>query len=372
MHVPPVEIPMSLHSNGVLTPPVAGLGGLDEWVEMLWNQYGAVASNGRVECGRYTMRACFAAGLGLLLSVIAVSWAGGNATTAPATQPAGDSASLVLDGIERALKRVAALTAQHPAIAGVGDTRPQPVGDPACAPRQFQWDFANNATWWGMKYYPEPTAIDASKPFCRISLNLWTDSDPNLVGQPAFNQRAYVIGGKTWEGGLYVWSNDAELVKKVNDIVAEELTGATTRPAKASSPATRDGSQPATQADTAVPEAFKSAVRQCGGKMPEVHSNLDVRIVAGAEAIGPTPGTQTGKPKDILVLPVTIINNSALVIRTSLSHEWYGGEWPPTNLYACVEPKDRSEVRARPLELSPAYRAGERGSAQGETVLEPG
>lgn len=140
----------------------------------------------------------------------------------------------------------------------------------------------------------------------------------------------------------------------------------------ATPPATRPGTSPSTQAEAAVLSAIEGAVRECGGKMPEARSGLDVRIVAATEAIAPTPGTQTGQPKDILVLPVTIINNSGLVIRTSLAHEWYGGEWPPTNLYACVVPKDNQEVRARPLELSPVYRAGERGSVPVGTILEPG
>ena len=40
-----------------------------------------------------------------------------------------------------------------------------------------------------------------------------------------------------------------------------------------------------------------------------------------------------------LVLTLKITNAASEMIKTSLAHEWHGGEWPPTSLFASVAPE---------------------------------
>jgi hypothetical protein len=74
------------------------------------------------------------------------------------------------------------------------------------------------------------------------------------------------------------------------------------------------------------------------------------------------------KDIDVLVLPLTIQNNSAVPIQTTLEHEWHGGEWPPTNLYVSVlGPGEKAHAQ-----FTPVFLAGETGKEEKPTLIEPG
>jgi RNA polymerase sigma factor (sigma-70 family) len=82
-----------------------------------------------------------------------------------------------------------------------------------------------------------------------------------------------------------------------------------------------------------------------------------------------TPAATVRRTSDGLLLPVTITNHSAQDITTSLAHEWHGGEWPPTDLYAAVVP--RRAAKERPL--LPAYLSGERPGEKARSItIAPG
>lgn len=99
------------------------------------------------------------------------------------------------------------------------------------------------------------------------------------------------------------------------------------------------------------------------GRFPKaVRSALDVRLVPLQTTIKPTPFRGKNGLATTLILPVRLENRSNQTIQVRLSHEWYGGRWPPTDLYAYL-PKDSSIV--------PVYLAGETGSSA-PTVLAPG
>jgi len=70
----------------------------------------------------------------------------------------------------------------------------------------------------------------------------------------------------------------------------------------------------------------------------------------------------------VLSIPIEIRNNSAKPIQTSLSHEWYGGIWPPTDLHVVLVQTDDSH----PAWSSPAYQVGERGSADSKLTVKSG
>lgn len=80
-----------------------------------------------------------------------------------------------------------------------------------------------------------------------------------------------------------------------------------------------------------------------------------------------TPAKTVIRKQKHLILPVTITNRSPHEIQATLAHEWHGGEWPPTAIYASVTPEG---ANARPLQG--VYRWGEDGKETVATVLPPG
>ena len=79
-------------------------------------------------------------------------------------------------------------------------------------------------------------------------------------------------------------------------------------------------------------------------------------VVSGLR-IDIVPEATVARTKDGLVLKVKIVNHSSEEIRTRLAHEWHGGEWPSTDLYASV-----SHVQAkRPSSFEPVYLKGKNG-----------
>jgi hypothetical protein len=80
------------------------------------------------------------------------------------------------------------------------------------------------------------------------------------------------------------------------------------------------------------------------GKVPA--TELKVELVGGKKVV---------KERRGLVLPLTITNASGEAIKTTLAHEWHGGEWPPTSLFASVTPIADKESKP----FVPIYLAGE-------------
>jgi len=74
------------------------------------------------------------------------------------------------------------------------------------------------------------------------------------------------------------------------------------------------------------------------------------------------PDAKVTRTKEALTLSVKITNHSAQEITTRLAHEWHGGEWPSTDLYASATHVQAKQAKS----LEPVYLKGEN---QGETKL---
>jgi hypothetical protein len=74
------------------------------------------------------------------------------------------------------------------------------------------------------------------------------------------------------------------------------------------------------------------------------------------------PDAEVRRTKDGLTLSVKIVNHSGKEITTRLAHEWHGGEWPSTDLYASATQVQAKQAKS----LEPVYLKGEE---QGETKL---
>ena len=72
--------------------------------------------------------------------------------------------------------------------------------------------------------------------------------------------------------------------------------------------------------------------------------------------------------KEHVLLKVSLANESKEEIKTTLTHEWHGGIWPSTDLYASVT--SEKEKKARPFH--PAYLVGEDQNAPRAITLAPG
>jgi hypothetical protein len=78
--------------------------------------------------------------------------------------------------------------------------------------------------------------------------------------------------------------------------------------------------------------------------------------------------TTTIRPRELLLvngktqvlsISVAIENHSGTVITATIAHEWYGGLWPPTDLYVAVKKRvEKHEVWVH----RPGYLVGELGS----------
>ena len=74
------------------------------------------------------------------------------------------------------------------------------------------------------------------------------------------------------------------------------------------------------------------------------------------------------RTKHGLVLRLKITNDSANEIKTTLAHEWHGGEWPPTALYASATPEKDKDSKP----FTPVYLAGEDQNAARAITLAAG
>lgn len=71
----------------------------------------------------------------------------------------------------------------------------------------------------------------------------------------------------------------------------------------------------------------------------------------------------------VLSIPVAVTNTSAHQISMNLAHEWYGGIWPPTDLYVAVQ---QGYGKGKVWSNAPGYRVGEKGTANNLVTLKPG
>jgi hypothetical protein len=117
-------------------------------------------------------------------------------------------------------------------------------------------------------------------------------------------------------------------------------------------------------ADPAAPFQTQS------GRTPVVqHTLLDIRISAVTNIVAPVLVQHTNDRYDTLALPIRIENRSHQVITARIAHEWYGGEWPPTDLGAAVRLVGDTSGKWRGSEV---YLVGELGSRIEPTVWQPG
>lgn len=127
-----------------------------------------------------------------------------------------------------------------------------------------------------------------------------------------------------------------------------------------------------------VPRHSKQAVQE--NRIAEIFSReLEMRRARRtSSAISISPGIARLRPRDlyltngktaVLSIPVEITNSSSRSIRMSLSHEWYGGIWPATDLYVAAQ---LSDAKGTIWATAPGYQVGEKGSAGSDTGLKPG
>ena len=88
-------------------------------------------------------------------------------------------------------------------------------------------------------------------------------------------------------------------------------------------------------------------------------SGLRIELSPAATALRKAVGLATP-----LVLSLKMTNASSQDLAATLPHEWDGGEWPITGLYASVTPEKEKDSRA----FGPAYLAGKQGGAGGVTL----
>ena len=71
----------------------------------------------------------------------------------------------------------------------------------------------------------------------------------------------------------------------------------------------------------------------------------------------------------VLLLPLVLENQSGQELTTTISHEWFGGLHPRTDLYAAVK---KQGERKEYWDVQTVHLAGELGSAAGATILPNG
>jgi hypothetical protein len=92
------------------------------------------------------------------------------------------------------------------------------------------------------------------------------------------------------------------------------------------------------------------------------------KVPASRLKIDLAPANSVTRTKQGLVLPLKLTNASTSEIKTTLAHEWHGGEWPLTALYASVTPENDKNPRP----LTPVYLAGEDQDAARAVTLGSG
>jgi RNA polymerase sigma factor (sigma-70 family) len=120
--------------------------------------------------------------------------------------------------------------------------------------------------------------------------------------------------------------------------------------------ARRDGDPPGGQAGR---PPIKAPARDFEFHKKVAPSRLKIELSSSSMVRERAPfrrgGRRTNQTKPGLVLALTITNTSARKIVAKLAHEWHGGEWPTTALYASVTPAGDRQVKP----FAPVYLAGE-------------
>ena len=107
-----------------------------------------------------------------------------------------------------------------------------------------------------------------------------------------------------------------------------------------------------------------------GSKAPRnlARNKLDIAVSA-PEAAVTRASVRRMEPdgnREVLVLPLEIANSSAVQVKTSIAHEWHGGEWARSDLYAAaIVPESNQPV------FTPLFLAGEKWETTEPTVIEP-
>jgi hypothetical protein len=124
---------------------------------------------------------------------------------------------------------------------------------------------------------------------------------------------------------------------------------------------------------------FSEVIREWAVQAEVCRSRLGIRIAALKTTIVPSKGKSRGEDIMILALPIEIANRSQNTVEFTVSHEWYGGNWPWTDLFACVFPS-LSSFTWEPLSdlrVGSVFQVGERIGQRRElakriTTLKPG
>lgn len=105
---------------------------------------------------------------------------------------------------------------------------------------------------------------------------------------------------------------------------------------------------------------------------PQVKSSKDLhfhrRVPTSDLEIELTPAAKATKYKKAIFLPVKLTNRSPDKISATLAHEWHGGLWPPTGLYASVSLASDLKESA----FVPVYLVGESAKETVATILTTG
>jgi hypothetical protein len=106
-----------------------------------------------------------------------------------------------------------------------------------------------------------------------------------------------------------------------------------------------------------------------GPKGPaEIDFNFHKKVPASGLKIDLSSAATVTRTKHGLVHRLKITNASTNVIKTTLAHEWHGGKWPPTDIYA----SSASEKAVDGKHFTPVYLAGEDPDAARELTLAAG
>jgi hypothetical protein len=89
------------------------------------------------------------------------------------------------------------------------------------------------------------------------------------------------------------------------------------------------------------------------------------RVPASALKVELSAGTTVTRDKRGLILPLKVTNASTEAIKLTLTHEWHGGKWPSTSLFAGVSTGPKGP-------FAPVYLAGEDPDAPSEVALAAG
>lgn len=110
------------------------------------------------------------------------------------------------------------------------------------------------------------------------------------------------------------------------------------------------------------------ALNEVGDKWSDYWRRQHKGPLASHRRIEIVPDAKVTRTKAGLILPVKIVNHSTQEITARLAHEWHGGEWPATDLYASATAVTAKQAKS----LEPVYLKGEKQEATKQTRIAPG